>query len=141
MPDQFASPQDAEDAFYDALDDQDLQRMMTVWEASAEIACLLPMQPLARHTGVREAWRPLFENDVKVDVEVHHIQWVEMEAFAIHYVEERVSFAGQPQKSPPVYATNVYRKGNQGWHMILHQNSPMPPPPEMMRGMGPPPMR
>lgn len=141
MVDRFASPQDAEDAYYDALEEHDIERMMAVWEASSDIACLLPMQPLVLGSGVREAWRPLFESDVAVDVEVHHIRWVELGDLAIHYVEERVNVAGQPQKNPPVYATNVYRKGPQGWRMLLHQNSPLPPPPEVMRGMARPPMQ
>jgi hypothetical protein len=46
MPERYASPQDAEDAFYDAIDERNAARLRGVWDDSADIACLLPMQPL-----------------------------------------------------------------------------------------------
>ena len=39
----FATPQDAEDAFYDALEGGDAEAMAAVWDPAADIACLLPM--------------------------------------------------------------------------------------------------
>ncbi|MEA3275240.1 MAG: nuclear transport factor 2 family protein [Pseudomonadota bacterium] len=139
MTEDFVSPQDAEDAFYDALDDRDAERMQRVWEDSADIACLLPMQPLVHGGDVHQVWKPLLEGDLRLDIQVRHIRWLEADGLAIHFVEERVSVPGQPQQ-PPVYATNVYRKGSAGWRMVLHQNSPTPPPPGAMPplGMAPP---
>ena len=137
MAEEFATPQDAEDAFYDAIDDRDRDRLRAVWEDSADIACLLPMQPMLHGSDVHKAWAPLTEGDVRLEIQVRHIRWLEAGDLTTHYVEERVSFPGQPAQ-PPVYATNVYRRGETGWRMILHQNSPTPPPPGAMPpGMGP----
>jgi ketosteroid isomerase-like protein len=136
MPEEFASPQDTEDAFYDAIDERDGARLRAVWEDSADIACLLPMQPLLHGPEVLKAWAPLTEGDVRLEIQIRHIRWLEAGDLAIHYVEERVSFPGQTAQ-PPVYATNVYRKGESGWRMSLHQNSPTPPPPGAIPpGMG-----
>jgi hypothetical protein len=131
MPEHFATPQDAEDAFYDAIDDRDAEQMRAAWDDSEDIACLLPMQPLLHGAAVHEAWKPLFEGDMRLDIQVRHLRWLELEGLAIHYVEERVSFPGRPPQ-PPLFATNVYRKRANGWRMILHQNSPAPPPPGSM---------
>jgi ketosteroid isomerase-like protein len=130
----YATPQDAEDAFYDALDEQDLDKMLSVWDDDDAIACLLPMQPFVQGRARLESlWRSLLSRAQRLDLSVTHIQWIEMPSTALHLVEERLSGPdGRPQ--PPVYATNVYRHTENGWRLVLHQNSPGPPPP----GMRPP---
>jgi hypothetical protein len=124
----FETPQDAEDAFYDAIDDRDADRMRAVWDESDEIACLFPMQPLLHGASVHEACAQLVRGDVGIEIQVNHIRWLMLGDLAMHYVEEQVSIPGQPQP-PPVYATNLYRRRPDGWRLILHQNSPSPPPP------------
>ena len=134
MTQEFATAQDVEDAFYDAIEEGDADRLRDVWESSDEIACLLPMQPMLHGAEVHEAFRPLTSGDVRLDIQVRHIRWLEAGDLAIHFVEERVSFSGNPPQ-PSVYALNIYRKGTAGWRLLVHQNSPTPLPP----GSGPPP--
>ena len=123
----FASPQDAEDAFYDAIDDKDLSAMMAVWDDADDVACLLPMRPLAQgRSELQDVWRQLLGAEFDLQIQVHHLRWVEGGDWAVHYLQEEVEAPGQPQ--PLVYATNVYRRGPSGWRMLLHQNSPAPPP-------------
>ncbi len=136
MPERYASPQDAEDAFYDAIDERDAERLRGVWEDSPDIACLLPMQPLLLGDQVHEAWTPLFGGDFHLDIEVTHIRWLLAGDLAIHYLEERVTVPGRPAQ-PPVLATNIYRQGADGWRLILPQNSPAPPPQGPFPGMPP----
>jgi hypothetical protein len=125
----FATPQAAEDAFYDALEERDAALMMEVWDDAPEIACLLPMQPLVRGEDVRRMLRALLQGEVPVDIEVRHIQWVEAGEIAIHYLAEVSRRADERGPPPPVYATNVFRRrGPADWRLILHQNSPPPPP-------------
>ena len=58
----FATPQDAEDAYYDAIEASDLAAMMQVWEDSDETLCLLPMQPLAQgRNQLLQTWKALLE--------------------------------------------------------------------------------
>jgi ketosteroid isomerase-like protein len=138
MATEYSTPQEAEDAFYDAIDDRSLDAMMGVWEHSDDIACLLPMQPLAQgRNQLLQTWKGLLEGDFSLEIQVHHIRWLELGDVAVHYCQEVARIAGQTQPQPPVHATNVYRKGGDGWHLILHQNSPAPPPP----GMAPPGMQ
>lgn len=125
----FSSAADAEDAYYDAIDEKDLEKMMSVWADSGEIVCLLPMQPMRRgRNAVRETWKNLFDHELKVVITVNHLQWIERDNMAIHLLEEVVTPVGSTQSQPPVYASNVYQRDNTGWHLLLHLNSPAPPP-------------
>jgi ketosteroid isomerase-like protein len=138
MPRELTTPQDAEDAFYDAIDDRDAERLRAVWEDSPDIACLLPMQPMLHGADVHEAFRPITDGEVQLDIQVRHIRWLEAGDMAIHFLEERVDVPGnQPQ--PAIYAMNIFRKGDNGWRLLVHQNSPTPPPPGAMMppGMAP----
>ena len=127
----YATPQDAEDAFYDALDESDAEKMMGVWEDSDEVACLLPMQALVRgRREVERLWRALMEGDFQLDLSVTHIQWIEAGDMAVHLVEERVS-PSENRPPPPLYGINLFRRGSDGWRLLVHQNSPSPPPPGM----------
>ncbi len=130
MSQPFQTPQDAEDAYYDALDERSVDHMMQVWDDSPDIACLLPMQPFIHGSAVRDMWRALLQSDMPIDIHVRHVRWVEIDDIAIHYVEEQSRLASAQGTPPPVYAVNVFRRrGDAGWGMILHQNSPSPPPP------------
>jgi ketosteroid isomerase-like protein len=132
----FSTPQDAEDTYYDAIDENDLDAMMSVWEDSDEILCLLPMMPAQRGTAsIRKAWEPLLGGEMQLDMEIKHLAWIEAGDLAIHLVEEQVQVAGQQGKQS-VYASNTYRKGANGWRILMHQNSPTPPPDLQMPGMG-----
>jgi ketosteroid isomerase-like protein len=131
----FTTPQQAEDAFYDALEGRDAELMLTVWDDSPDIALLLPMQPIILGGQVRSALRDLLRSEVALDIQVRHLHWAEIGDVAIHYVEERNNAAAPPGApagaAPPLFATNAYRRRGDGWVMILHQNAP-PPPPEVM---------
>ncbi|MGB5831141.1 MAG: nuclear transport factor 2 family protein [Thiohalocapsa sp.] len=131
MSQPFETPQQAEDAYYDALDERSEALMMRVWDDSPDIALLLPMQPFICGGQVRNVIRDLLRSKVPLDIEVRHLHWVEIGDVAIHYVEERNNADGAPADAPPLFATNAFRRRGDGWVMILHQNAP-PPPPETM---------
>ncbi len=129
MSTNYPSPQDAEDAYYDAIDERDLEAMMSVWEESGEILCLLPMLPAQQgHDAIRQCWQPFLQGEMQLDIEIKHLSWIETGEIAIHLVEEHVKVPGQTEPQS-VYASNVFRKGNTGWRLLMHQNSPTPPPP------------
>ncbi len=133
MSDQFATPQDTEDAFYDAFEAHDLEGMMGVWDDSVDSVCIQPMSPIVHGAGdIRMIWEQVFSHDRTPDIVVHHHQWIENEGLAMHIVEEQITWPGLPQQPPPVIATNGYRRGSDGWRMVLHHVSPPPPPPGML---------
>jgi ketosteroid isomerase-like protein len=128
----FETPQDAEDAYYDALESGDAESMAGVWDRADDIACLLPMTPLAVGPQVQRLWQAIFEQGARFDLHVRHLTWIEGEQIAIHLVEERSPTGREGQPIQPIYATNIYRRGPDGWSLLLHQNSPTPPPPPRM---------
>lgn len=132
----FATPQDVEDAFYDSFEEADLDQMMSAWSKDDGIVCIQPMRDPARGLdAVRESWDEVFRSGIKVEVVVHHLHWIEGTDLAIHVLREELNVdEGRMQSPPPILATNAYRRGGDGWAMVLHHTSPSPP----EGGMAPP---
>lgn len=125
----FATPEAVEDAYYDALEAGGVEDLLSLWDTGDDVVCGLPMAAMAIGRDAVEAmWRDALETVKRIDLQVRHLGWIRTDDIAIHLVEELPP--GAPgQTTPPVYATNIYRKRDDGWRMILHQNSPPPPPP------------
>ena len=131
MSNPYPTPQDAEDAYYDAIEERDLEALMAVWEESNEVHCLLPM--MAAQSGkdaIRRLWQPLMQGEVALDIQTKHLAWIETSDLAIHLIEELVQNPGQ-NAPHPVYATNIFRRTGEDWRLLMHQNSPTPPPPDL----------
>ena len=59
----FATPDEAEHAFYEALEHADLDRLMQVWSDDEEIACIHPGGlRIVGHTAVHESWQQVLAN-------------------------------------------------------------------------------
>jgi ketosteroid isomerase-like protein len=124
----FTSPQEAETAFYEALERGDLEAMMAVWSEDEEIVCVHPGGPrLTGYATVREAWRRIFEGGSRLKVQLLALSTVHGPFAAVHSVVEQLGVVGDKQLAAPVAATNVYVRGALGWRMIVHHASPVPP--------------
>lgn len=127
----YSTPQEAEDAFYDALEEGNLEQMLSVWEDSEAICCLLPMAPLAMgRVAVRDIFSRIFSRGQGVSLNIHHLHWIEAGDVAIHQVQEFLQ--GAPLNAPlppPFYGTNIFRRVGEGWRLLVHQNAPTPQPP------------
>ncbi len=65
----FATPQDAEAAFYDALERADLDAMMAIWAEDEEVLCTHPNgERIAGFAAVRESWRQIFASGQRASV-------------------------------------------------------------------------
>jgi len=127
----YNTPQEAEDAFYDALDEGNLDQLLSVWAEADDISCLLPMYPMTQgRQGVVDVFAQLFSQGHGVSLAIAHLSWIETDDMAIHQVEETI-LAAPPDTPPPppFYGTNIYRKDSTGWRLIVHLNAPTPPPP------------
>lgn len=126
-PLRFLSPQDAENAFYEALEKADLEAMMAVWAEDEEIVCIHPQG--ARLTGydaVRESWRQIFSSGPRLKFQISAQHRFQHLMLAVHVVQENVTVRGEVQRPSAVAATNVYLQTDQGWRMILHHASTAP---------------
>ena len=131
MTQTYDTPQEAEDAFYDALDEGDLKQMLSVWAEADDICCLLPMHPMILgREGVTDVFTQLFSQGHGVSLSIAHLGWIETDNIAIHQVEETIEDPPADRHTPPpFYGTNIFRKDNTGWRLIVHLNAPTPPPP------------
>ena len=127
----FATPQDAEAAFYEALERADLEAMMAVWAEDEEIVCVHPTGPrLAGLAEVRSSWERIFDGGAGTRVQITHKVETSGIMLAVHSVHENFSVPGGERPPAPIVATNVYLRSAAGWRMIVHHASPAPGPAE-----------
>ncbi len=120
MPDDVRA---ANQAFYDAHEQRDMEAMRAVWEHTDRVVCVHPGWPILRTWRVvEESWRRILEgpgrnqfivtNDV---VAVHgDLAWVTLDENLV-----------QGASTGTVAATNVFAQTDDGWKMILHHGSPV----------------
>jgi len=127
----FPTPQDAEAAFYAALERADLEAMMEVWSDDEEVSCIHPDCPrLTGFAQVRENWAQIFDSGQRLQVHLSDQVIIAGMLFAVHSLHENIlvrSGEGAGSRSI-VIATNVYQRSGEGWRMLLHHGSPGPAP-------------
>ena len=116
----------ANDAFYRAHEERDLDAMAAVWERGPEAVCTHPGWPILRGWDeIAESWRRIFEGpgrnqflltNVAVDVR-GDAAWVTLEENLMD-LDTVVAIA----------ATNVFARSSDGaWSMVAHHASPIMP--------------
>jgi ketosteroid isomerase-like protein len=124
----FASPQDVEAAFYEALERCDIEAMMAVWAEDEEVVYVPPGGPrLVGYALIREAWQQVFANGRKLRVRLSQQTTVTTPFAMVSTVLEHISTLDDESVSAPVAATNVYVRGALGWRMVAHHASAVPP--------------
>jgi ketosteroid isomerase-like protein len=126
----FPTPQDAEAAFYEALERADLDAMMEVWSDEDDISCIHPGGP--RLTGfeqVRENWAQIFKSRQRLLVHLSDQVIVSGMMFSAHSLHENIlvrDAGGIAGARSVVVASNVFVRSASGWRMVLHHGSPAP---------------
>ena len=124
----YATPQDAEAAFYDALARSDLEALMAVWAEDEEIICVLPGGPrLLGYAAVREAWRRVFGSGRRLSITLSHQAYLTGMLLSVHSLHEHLGLSGGDGQTAPVVVTNVYLRGALGWRLLAHHASAAPP--------------
>ncbi len=129
----FATPQDAEAAFYEALERADLEAMMEVWSEDEEVSCIHPGGPrLSGYEQVRENWAQIFKSGQRLQVHLSDQVIVSGMMFSIHSLHENILVRGTQGGvgggRSIIVASNVYMRSGGGWRMVLHHGSPAPAP-------------
>ncbi len=119
-----ASADDSEATFYEALQQGDLERLMSVWADDDEIACVHPGGPrVVGGAAIRAAFTAIFVNG-PVHVTLQQVRRLETETCAVHHVLERVQvMTPEGLQTAYVLATNVFLRTALGWRMVLHHAS------------------
>ncbi len=126
-PRQFSTADEAEAAFYEALEHGDLEAMMGVWATDEELVCIHPGGPrIEGFDAIRESWRQLLGSGARLSIRLSDIRRFEGMLYAVHVLCEWVADASQPRQSTPVFCTNAYLLTDRGWRMVLHHASTAP---------------
>lgn len=121
----YSTPEEAEDAFYNAFEKADLKTMMNVWLDADYVECIHPMSHrLIGLSAISESWQEIFSNSSEIEFETIDTRRIKHKELAIHVVNEHLLVSGN--KRIQILATNIYEKTNEGWYMILHHASPAP---------------
>jgi ketosteroid isomerase-like protein len=121
----WASPEDVEAQFYEALQEADLDKLMSLWAEDEEIFCVHPGGGrVVGHAAVRSAFEAIFSNG-GIAVSPSRLHSVQAIGAAVHSVLERIQVeTPQGAQSGWVLATNVYLNTPQGWRIVAHHASP-----------------
>jgi ketosteroid isomerase-like protein len=137
MSTRLSTPEQAEAAFYRALEQADLGAMMAVWAEDEEIVCIHPGGPrLIGLEAVRDSWREIFAGGPRLRFRLLDPRVQAGRMVSVHNLVERITVSGD-LRAHLVLATNVYVLTTAGWRMLMHHASPMPPsaaPPETVSG-------
>ncbi|MGQ0545310.1 MAG: YybH family protein [Betaproteobacteria bacterium] len=126
----FPTAQDAENAFYEALERCDLDGMMAVWAEDEDVVCVHPGGPrLTGQDQVRESWAKIFAAGGRARVHISSQVAISAMMLSVHSVPENFTVEGEAQPRPPIVATNVYLRTAAGWRMLVHHASPGVAPP------------
>jgi ketosteroid isomerase-like protein len=125
----FATPDEAEQAFYTAFANTDLTAMMAVWLESDTVTCVHPVGPrISGLQAVKAGWAEIFRNTGSLKFRLGEVSRTQDGLLAIHVLHEHISVPGESGERPPAVATNIYQLTEHGWRMILHHASPVATP-------------
>lgn len=123
----FSTPDEVENAFYEALEQGDVERLMQVWAEDEEVVCIHPGgNRLVGVHAVRAAWQDILAHSA---IPVHPVRRHIIQGMmnAVHTLVEQVTVSTREgPRTVNFYATNVYQKGATGWRMVLHHSSQAP---------------
>lgn len=124
----YATPEEAETAFYAAFATGDLTTMRQVWLEDDSICCIHPLGPrLQGYRAVLESWRQILDQSGELSLQQDRLSCTRDGQLSIHEVDEYLSLSEDGhQREHRIHATNIYQLTAQGWRLILHHASPSP---------------
>ncbi|TWO69786.1 nuclear transport factor 2 family protein [Caenimonas sedimenti] len=116
---------DVEAAFYDALQNADLEKLMACWADEDDIVCIHPGGPrVVGATAIRATFEAMFANG-SIRAVPEKVRKIVSVASSVHNLLERVEvLTPQGPQQAWVIATNVYHRTAQGWRLVAHHASP-----------------
>lgn len=119
------SPDEIEQAFYEALNNADIAHVMACWAEEDEIA-YIPANG-QRYVGpgsIRSAFEARFAGN-PLPVRPERIHKIEALASVVHHLIERVCAPTAAAEQAAWHTvTSVYHKTPQGWRLVAHHISP-----------------
>ncbi len=127
MPDE-QRVREANERFYAAMNSLDLDEMDAVWLNDASAVCVHPgREAIIGYERIRQSWMAIFagQNSMSIAASNEHITiagdvaWIVCSETISLMTEEGLAAAA-------AQATNIFRRTDGVWRMILHHASPIP---------------
>ncbi|MBW8721386.1 MAG: nuclear transport factor 2 family protein [Polaromonas sp.] len=115
-------------AFYESLQNGDIEKLMACWGDEDDIVCVHPGGArLVGPAAIRATFDAMFSNGT-IRAQAIKVRKVETMSASVHSVLERIEvLTEEGPRHAYVIATNVYHKTAQGWRMVAHHASPGTP--------------
>ncbi len=127
MAEKFNTPEEAEIAFYKAIEQADIQALGQVWSLDENIVCIHPgANRIEGRAQVLESFSDMFAESPTMGFSISDALQTESDGLAIHLVREEIEFDGQLVSI--MVSTNIYHREDGGWRMLLHHSSHEPEP-------------
>jgi len=119
----FANPEEAEQAFYDAITQSDADLLIQVWAEDEETLCVHPTGVrLQGLLPIRESWRSIL-GTARLRVQATQTAHWQGSVLAIHHLTETLYVDDDPSPHGPLYVTHVFARGAAGWRMVSRHAS------------------
>ncbi len=110
----------ANEAFYLAFSNKDMESMQKLWSDKHDIAVIHPgWPPLLGHDAVRSSWKRILESGMSPAISCQDARANILGNTAVVICTEILADA-------ELIATNVFVKEESEWKMIHHQSGPLP---------------
>ena len=125
MTDTFDTPEEAEIAFYEAIERADIDALGLVWSLDDNIVCIHPgATRIEGRAKVLESFTEMFAESPSISFSISDALQTESDGLAIHLVREEIELDGQLVSI--MVSTNIYHIEDGGWRMLLHHSSHEP---------------
>jgi uncharacterized protein (TIGR02246 family) len=122
------SVREANNRFYMAMNALDIEEMDEVWADDERAICVHPgREAIIGYERIRESWVAIFSASDSISIAAgqervqlsNDVAWVACVETISLMIEEGLAAAA-------AHATNVFRRTNGRWRMVLHHASPIP---------------
>jgi ketosteroid isomerase-like protein len=121
----FKTPEEAETAFYEAIEQADIKTLDAVWSSDENIVCIHPGAcRIEGRQAVMDSFADLFSDAPTLNFSIVDTLYTGNENLAVHLVREEIALDGQVVSI--MVSTNIYQVESGGWRMLLHHASPEP---------------
>jgi len=120
----YASPEEVEKAFYEAVERQDINALMSLWSNDEEIVCIHPNgQRVSGVEEVRKSFAQAMEDPPVRIAKSQQARW-EGAVMALYQNIETVlnKETGQPG-GVPLFVSHIFMLGAHGWRMVCRHST------------------
>ncbi len=121
----YKTAEEAEIAFYEAIEKSDIETLSCVWSVDDNIVCIHPgANRIQGRRQVLDSFIEMFAQSPPIGFSISDALTTNTDGLAIHLVREEIELDGQLVSV--MVSTNIYHQEDGGWRMLLHHSSHEP---------------